>query len=177
MNRVKSRNIVLVVCGGFFFVIILFSIFLGILKIVDTMNEISIYDNILLSSSKVEVNGGGNFYESTPTVSNATVKNFNVKLKKQGDSAKYIAKFCNVGKDDLLIDNISYDEVTCSDGIYDIECEGIEINGYIKKDNDSFNSGQCIDFVIKVESLINHAEEVILSIGEYKLDLIKINNK
>ena len=51
MNRVKSRNIVLVVCGGFFFVIILFSIFLGILKIVDTMNEISIYDNVLLSSS------------------------------------------------------------------------------------------------------------------------------
>lgn len=177
MDRVKSRNMILVVCGAFFFVIILFSIFLGILKIIDAMNELSIYDNVLLSSSKIEVNGGGNFYESTPTVSKTTIKNFSVKLKKQGDSAKFIAEFCNVGSDDLMVDDIVYDKAICNDGLYDIECQGIEIKAYVEKDNDSFNKGQCIDFVVEAKSLIEQPKEVILTINEYKLGLIKFSNK
>lgn len=177
MDRVKSRNMILVVCGAFFFLIISFSIFLGILKIIDNLEENSIYDNIILKSSKVEVSGEGNFYESTPKVSNTTVKDFNVKLKKQGDSAKFVAEFCNDGSDDLLIDTISYDEVICNDGMYDILCQGLEFNGYVNKSNDRFNQGQCIEFIVEVKNLINRAKSVIVSINEYELGLMKINNK
>ena len=177
MRRIKSRDFVLVVCGLFFFIMFLFLVAVGVLKIANKVSEDNIYENIALKSSKIEVGGEANFVENTPFVEKTTIKDFKIKLKEKGDYARFVVELCNLNEDDLVIDDIISSNIICNDGINDISCEGIQINGNLKKDNKMFNSNQCINFVVSARCISDLTQETFVFIDGYKINLIKFNNK
>ena len=177
MKRIKSRNFVLIVCGIFFFIMFCFLIAVGVLRIADKVSEDNIYDSISLKSSKIEVGGDANFVESTPIVIKSNIKNFNVKLKKYGDFARFIVELCNLDENDLIIEDIVNSDIVCNDGMKDVNCDGIKVNGYVKKDSNSFNSGQCINFVLEAEAVSDFSQETFVFVSEYEIRLKKFNDK
>lgn len=171
MKRIKSRDFVLVVCGVFFFIMFLFLVTVGVLRIVNKVSEDNIYENITLKSSKIEVGGGANFVENTPSVYQTTIKDFNIKLKEKGDYARFMVELCNFNEDDLLIDDFVSSNIVCNDGINDVSCDHIQINGYIKKDNMMFNSNQCVNFVVDAKYISDLGQETFVFIDKYKINL------
>lgn len=176
MERIKSRNFVLVVCGVFFFIMFLFLVIVGILRIVDKVRESNVYNNIKLNSSRIEVSGEANFVENTPIVYQTNIEDINVRLKKKGDYARFIVEFCNLNEDDLIVDDIVSGNIVCNDGFNDISCDNVQINGYLKNDNKKFNSNQCVNFVVDVQCISDLEQETFVFISEYKIDLLKFNN-
>lgn len=177
MERIKSRNFVLTVCGIFFLIMFLFLVIVGVFRIVDKVNESNIYNNIKLNSSKIEVSGEANFVENTPIVYQTNIEDINVRLKKKGDYARFIVEFCNLNEDDLIVDDIVSGNIVCNDGFNDISCDNIQIKGYLKKDNKMFNSNQCINFVVEVQCSSDLIQETFVFIDKYKFNVLKINNK
>ena len=179
MRRIKSRNFMLIVCGVFFFCVIIFGIFTGMFRIVDKLNKNQdIYSNIVYLSSNVEVSGNGNFVEHTPKISGTSIENFNVKLGSINDSVKYTIKLCNMNEDDLIIREISSDNVSCSDGINDISCDSIEVKGYVEgiSSSSKFKGGECINFIVEAKYVDSLNKDTYLFINKYNMELENLND-
>ena len=182
MRRAKSRNFILVVCGVLLLLLGSFGFTRVLMKMMVEVSEDEkreeLLSNVVSTSSKVKLSGGGNFIESTPVVKGISITRFNVKLSNPSDKVSYSIKFCNMNDEDLVYKNLWEGEITCSDLLgAKKSCVGIKIDGYVLKGerklkvNEKIQANSCIELVVDASFESFVPSETVVSIDEYSLEL------
>lgn len=181
MRRVKSRNFILVVCGILIFMLLGFVVAKTMISLIDEVNnkdnEKEIYQNIISSSSKIKLNGTGNFIENTPRLSKTIISDFNVLLKKKDDEVKYTIGFCNMNDIEVKYDNLLLEGISCYDEVNEINCDNIKIDSYLRNKKDVFSRtalispNSCVDMVIDVKYTGENEKDTYVYIDKIALEL------
>ena len=182
MRRAKSRNFILVVCGVLLALLMSFCLSRVLLMtIANHEDEDNFLTNVIFSSTKVAINGDGNFLDSTPVVDGLTISKFNVRLSKLGDRVRYLIKYCNMNDQDLIYKGLSSSNVSCKDSSgRENNCEDIIIRGYVLRGNkeleinDRISASSCVNVVIDAEYDGIMVNETNILVDEYTLKLGRV---
>lgn len=181
MRKAKSRNFILMVCGVFITLLLGFVVaktIVNVLNEIDSKNTTEeIQKNILSSSSKVKLNGMGNFIDSTPRVDKTTISEFNVKLNHKDDEVNYSISFCNMNDKELVYDDLIVEAISCIDEVGNDDCSNISIDSYVSKKNkrlekkDIISENSCINLVVDAKYIGEVEQETEVSISRIVLKL------
>lgn len=182
MKKVRSRNFILIVCGVLLMILIAFIFTKVLINIMDNASdserEKEILSNVISSSSKIKLSGGGNFVGSTPKVYETSISNFKVMLSNRDDAVKYSIKFCNMNDENIVFDRLLEGGFTCSDELgISKSCDDVEVLGYVSNSNGKLNPGDeifansCVELVVDVSFKGLDSSGTIVSIDKYFLEL------
>ena len=182
MRKAKSRNFLLVVCGILLVLLVGFVLAKTIVSVVHDIkvknpNE-EIQANIISTSSKVKLNGKGNFIEYTPKVDGTVISEFDVKLEEKGDYVQYSVTFCNMNDIDLVYKNIYNEVVTCEDDEYNDVCNDVFINAYVLRKGkimlptEKLSANSCLDVVIEARHIGDVSKKIEVLIDRVAIELV-----
>ena len=181
MRRVKSRNFILVVCGILIFMLLSFVIAKTMISLIDDVSikdkEKEMYQNIISSSSKIKLNGSGNFIGNTPKLSKTIISDFNILVKKKDDEVKYTVGFCNMNDDEVIYNKILLEGISCYDEENEISCDNVKIDKYLRNRKDVFSREElispnsCVDMVVDVKYTSNEEKNTYVYIDKIALEL------
>lgn len=188
MNRVKSRNFILMICSYFivFILILAFSKFIiGIINDTNHIdNEQEMLKNIILSSSEVKLIGNGNFINGTPMVSGVTISDFNVKLSGINSMVKYSIKFCNMNEYPIIYEQLLEKSVYCTnDFLEKVSCDNVKVSSYILSGNRRIKRGEkigpnsCVKVIIDARRIDENFGDINVVVDRLSLKLSAKNNK
>jgi len=182
MRKAKSRNFLLMVCGILLALLVGFVLAKTVISVVEDMKNIDpneeIQKNIISTSSKVKLNGKGNFIDYTPKVDGTTISDFNVRLNEHGEYVYYSVTFCNMNDEDLIYKKLYMEDVSCIDEVGNDSCDNIFTNSYVRKKGkimlptEKVSANGCVDVVIEARYSGNTSNSVEVLIDKVALELV-----
>lgn len=185
MRKARSRNFILIVCGVLLMLLLGFVIAKTIIDVIDEVSNKNTIEelqkNIFSSSSKIKLNGKGNFIDSTPKLEKTTISDFNVRLGELDDEVYYSLTFCNMNDVDVKFNKLVVEGISCTDSLGNNGCNNVFVDRYVQKKNKLLKAGDviaansCVDVVIDTKYIAYEAvdTEVIISKVVFELEDIK----
>lgn len=180
MDRVKSRDFLLSICGVLFLLISIITIVISVIKGIGNISE-SVYrkkvlNNLYIKNSSVKLYGFGNFYENGPNYKDLVLSDYKVKFKNYGDSVLYTLKLCNDNDVDVDVDGFISSELHCYflDGTSK-GCQNVLIDNYILDGSKKISDGElkaksCYKLVVNAKyegDMLD--DEMLVSIDRFDL--------